>query len=123
MSARKRPVSGSVSTCQALTAASAPEDTHSTKMADAAKVSWVMHTHNELNSYKWGSLCLIFTVIMHTFPPSPPDINQCSRKNGGCSHLCVNQKGGYKCVCPASHRLSPYSWKKCVPRTTMNTAG
>ncbi|XP_031162242.2 uncharacterized protein LOC116054701 isoform X1 [Sander lucioperca] len=51
------------------------------------------------------------------------DINQCSRKNGGCSHLCVNQKGGYKCVCPASHRLSPYSWKKCVPRTTMNTAG
>ncbi|KAL7406572.1 hypothetical protein ABVT39_022441 [Epinephelus coioides] len=51
------------------------------------------------------------------------DINECSRKNGGCSHLCLNQKGGYKCACPASHRLSPYSWKKCVPRTTANTAG
>ncbi|KAA8595876.1 hypothetical protein FQN60_011167 [Etheostoma spectabile] len=51
------------------------------------------------------------------------DINECSRKNGGCSHLCVNQKGGYKCACPASHRLSPYSWKKCVPRTKTNTAG
>nr|XP_046247937.1 uncharacterized protein si:dkey-163f14.6 [Scatophagus argus] len=51
------------------------------------------------------------------------DINECSRKNGGCSHLCVNQKGGYKCACPASHRLSPYSWKKCLPRTTTNTAG
>ncbi|XP_074475820.1 uncharacterized protein LOC141758366 isoform X2 [Sebastes fasciatus] len=51
------------------------------------------------------------------------DINECSRKNGGCSHLCVNQKGGNKCACPASHRLSPYSWKKCVPRTTANTAG
>ncbi|GLD55946.1 uncharacterized protein AKAME5_000836100 [Lates japonicus] len=51
------------------------------------------------------------------------DINECSRKNGGCSHLCVNQNGGYKCACPPSHRLSPYSWKKCVPRTTANTAG
>ncbi|KAF7669309.1 hypothetical protein LDENG_00212540 [Lucifuga dentata] len=48
------------------------------------------------------------------------DINECSRKNGGCSHLCVNHKGGYKCACPSSHRLSPYSWKKCVPRTTVN---
>ncbi|XP_029313421.1 protein HEG [Cottoperca gobio] len=51
------------------------------------------------------------------------DINECSQKNGGCSHLCVNQKGGYKCACPSSHRLSSYSWKKCVPRTTANTAG
>ncbi|XP_051234477.1 uncharacterized protein si:dkey-163f14.6 isoform X2 [Dicentrarchus labrax] len=51
------------------------------------------------------------------------DINECSRKNGGCSHLCVNQKGGHKCACPPSHRLSPYSWKKCLPRTTANTAG
>ncbi|KAI9518952.1 hypothetical protein NQZ68_033435 [Dissostichus eleginoides] len=51
------------------------------------------------------------------------DINECSRKNGGCSHLCVNQKGVYKCACPATHRLSPYSWKKCVPRTTANSAG
>ncbi|XP_044051099.1 uncharacterized protein si:dkey-163f14.6 isoform X2 [Siniperca chuatsi] len=51
------------------------------------------------------------------------DINECNRKNGGCSHLCVNHKGGYKCACPASHRLSPYSWKKCLPRTTANTAG
>ncbi|XP_042272410.1 protein HEG [Thunnus maccoyii] len=51
------------------------------------------------------------------------DINECSRKNGGCSHLCLNQKGGYKCACPASHRLSPYSWKKCQLRTTVNTTG
>ncbi|KAK5874205.1 hypothetical protein PBY51_019174 [Eleginops maclovinus] len=50
------------------------------------------------------------------------DINECSRKNGGCSHLCVNQKGVYKCACPATHRLSPYSWKKCVPRMTASTA-
>ncbi|KAG7483184.1 fibulin-2-like isoform X2 [Solea senegalensis] len=51
------------------------------------------------------------------------DINECTRKNGGCSHWCVNQKGGYRCACPSSHRLSPYSWKKCLPRTTAHTAG
>ncbi|XP_042174911.1 sushi, von Willebrand factor type A, EGF and pentraxin domain-containing protein 1 [Oncorhynchus tshawytscha] len=44
------------------------------------------------------------------------DINECSRKNGGCSHLCLNHKGSYQCSCPASHRLSPYSRKKCQPR-------
>ncbi|XP_037339469.2 latent-transforming growth factor beta-binding protein 3 [Pungitius pungitius] len=51
------------------------------------------------------------------------DINECSRRNGGCSHLCLNQKGGYKCACPGSHRLSPYSWKKCLPRATAASAG
>ncbi|KAM8894726.1 uncharacterized protein AB9W97_011194 [Spinachia spinachia] len=51
------------------------------------------------------------------------DINECSRRNGGCSHLCLNQKGGYKCACPGSHQLSPYSWKKCLPRTTAASAG
>ncbi|KAM9765448.1 CUB and sushi domain-containing protein 3 [Menidia menidia] len=51
------------------------------------------------------------------------DINECHRKNGGCSHSCVNTRGGYKCACPASHRLSSYSWKKCLLRTTPNAAG
>ncbi|XP_047437034.1 CUB and sushi domain-containing protein 1 [Mugil cephalus] len=51
------------------------------------------------------------------------DINECDRNNGWCSHLCLNQRGGYKCACPASHRLSSNSWKKCLPRTTANSAG
>lgn len=38
-------MSGSVSTCRALTAASAQEDTHSKETDDAARVSGVMHTH------------------------------------------------------------------------------
>lgn len=62
-----------------------------------------------------------FSVIKHGV--SLPDINECRQKNGGCSHLCINQNGGYKCACPASHRLSSYSWKKCLPRMTANTAG
>lgn len=51
MSARRKCVSGSASTCQALTAASAPEDTHCTKMGGAAKVSALMHTHNDWLCY------------------------------------------------------------------------
>uniref|UniRef100_A0A3B5MMD0 EGF-like domain-containing protein n=1 Tax=Xiphophorus couchianus TaxID=32473 RepID=A0A3B5MMD0_9TELE len=25
-------------------------------------------------------------------------INECNQKNGGCSHLCLNRRGGYKCL-------------------------
>ncbi|KAM8877634.1 uncharacterized protein ACB058_003413 [Synchiropus picturatus] len=53
---------------------------------------------------------------LHTDGRRCLDVNECSRKNGGCSHLCVNQRGGHKCACPSTHRLSSYSWKKCVPR-------
>nr|XP_040022802.1 uncharacterized protein LOC120811487 [Gasterosteus aculeatus aculeatus] len=60
---------------------------------------------------------------LHTDGRRCKDINECSRRNGGCSHLCLNQKGGYKCACPGSHRLSPYSWRKCLPRTTAASAG
>ncbi|XP_071002689.1 uncharacterized protein [Oncorhynchus clarkii lewisi] len=49
------------------------------------------------------------------------DINECSRKNGGCSHLCLNHKGSYQCSCPASHRLSPYSRRKCQPRKQLQS--
>ncbi len=75
------------------------------------KYSWLCRLHE------------LWKTLLHV-PSSSLDINECSRKNGGCSHLCLNQKGGYKCACPASHRLSPYSWKKCLPRTTTtsNTA-
>ncbi|KAK5609465.1 hypothetical protein CRENBAI_007975 [Crenichthys baileyi] len=51
------------------------------------------------------------------------DINECNQKNGGCSHLCVNRRGGFKCACPPSHRLSSYSWKNCMPKTTAPSAG
>ncbi|MEQ2206511.1 hypothetical protein XENOCAPTIV_030363 [Xenoophorus captivus] len=51
------------------------------------------------------------------------DINECNQKNGGCSHLCVNRRGGFKCACPPSHRRSSYSWKKCMPKTTASSAG
>ncbi|XP_017159479.1 latent-transforming growth factor beta-binding protein 2 isoform X2 [Poecilia reticulata] len=51
------------------------------------------------------------------------DINECNQKNGGCSHLCLNRSGGYKCSCPASHRMSSFSWKKCLLKTTAPSAG
>ncbi|XP_036807427.1 uncharacterized protein LOC110496990 isoform X2 [Oncorhynchus mykiss] len=49
------------------------------------------------------------------------DINECGRKNGGCSHLCLNHKGSHQCSCPASHRLSPYSRRKCQPRKQLQS--
>lgn len=55
------------------------------------------------------------------YPVSSTDINECSRKNGGCSHRCLNHKGSYQCSCPASHRLSPYSRKKCQPRKELQS--
>lgn len=58
MSARRRGVSGSVSTCQALTAASAPEDTHSKGMGNAAGVSGVMNTHTHTSVTVW---CMVYT--------------------------------------------------------------
>ncbi|XP_043958220.1 P-selectin [Gambusia affinis] len=51
------------------------------------------------------------------------DNNECNQKNGGCSHLCLNRRGGYKCACPASHRMSSFSWKKCLLKTTAPSAG
>ena len=28
------------------------------------------------------------------------DVDECSTKNGGCSHECINTAGSYKCACP-----------------------
>ncbi|TSK67216.1 Hemicentin-2 [Bagarius yarrelli] len=41
------------------------------------------------------------------------DINECTLKNGGCSHICINHKGGYRCACPENYRVSPHSRKMC----------
>lgn len=41
------------------------------------------------------------------------DINECTVRNGGCSHLCMNHRGGYKCACPKHYRTSTHSRKKC----------
>ncbi|KAK1169793.1 hypothetical protein AOXY_G8673 [Acipenser oxyrinchus oxyrinchus] len=46
------------------------------------------------------------------------DINECTYQNGGCSHICLNNRGGYKCACPKEYNFSPYSRKKCQPVKT-----
>uniref|UniRef100_A0AAV2LQZ6 Uncharacterized protein n=1 Tax=Knipowitschia caucasica TaxID=637954 RepID=A0AAV2LQZ6_KNICA len=53
-----------------------------------------------------------------TLPPAGQcvDFDECSRDNGGCSHVCVNLRGTFKCSCPSSLRFSTHSWRKCVPR-------
>ncbi|KAL6461823.1 hypothetical protein MHYP_G00299680 [Metynnis hypsauchen] len=50
------------------------------------------------------------------------DINECTLKNGGCSHFCINQRGSYKCGCPENYRISPYNKRKCQPvHTSLRT--
>ncbi|XP_048855364.1 uncharacterized protein LOC125723016 isoform X2 [Brienomyrus brachyistius] len=43
------------------------------------------------------------------------DVNECESENGGCSHTCINYRGGYNCACPEFYRLSPFSKKWCQP--------
>ena len=37
------------------------------------------------------------------YPPS--DIDECSRDNAGCSHICTNANGSYVCECPDGFEL------------------
>ncbi|XP_030385204.1 fibrillin-2 isoform X2 [Scaptodrosophila lebanonensis] len=40
------------------------------------------------------------------------DIDECQLNNGGCSHQCINRRGGYKCSCPMG--LNLVDGKQCV---------
>ena len=33
------------------------------------------------------------------------DINECDVKNGGCSHMCVNEPGSFSCRCSSGYEL------------------
>lgn len=33
------------------------------------------------------------------------DVDECATNNGGCSHRCVNDPGGFHCECPSTHFL------------------
>ena len=33
------------------------------------------------------------------------DINECNKRNGGCSQLCVNKKGSFECRCRTGFKL------------------
>lgn len=42
------------------------------------------------------------------------DIDECAKEKGGCSHECVNLKGGMRCECPDGYRLSETDAKTCL---------
>ncbi|XP_077989145.1 uncharacterized protein LOC144443513 [Glandiceps talaboti] len=39
-------------------------------------------------------------------PPYCVDLNECTFKNGGCSHHCNNTQGSYHCTCPQGYLLN-----------------
>lgn len=41
------------------------------------------------------------------------DIDECVKENGGCSHECINLKGGMRCACPDGYHLSETDAKTC----------
>ncbi|ELU14410.1 hypothetical protein CAPTEDRAFT_212346 [Capitella teleta] len=41
------------------------------------------------------------------------NIHECEVFNGGCSHTCVEEEGGYYCSCPHDHRLNQTDSRTC----------
>ena len=49
---------------------------------------------------KYKRMIYIIDIIKHImFFLHFTDINECATNNGGCSHMCENTYGDYKCVC------------------------
>ncbi|XP_017844210.1 multiple epidermal growth factor-like domains protein 6 [Drosophila busckii] len=44
--------------------------------------------------------------LVHGAEGNCVDIDECQLNNGGCSHLCVNAEGSFKCSCPAGYELA-----------------
>ena len=36
----------------------------------------------------------------------PVDIDECQNSNGGCTHNCTDNVGGYSCICDTGYKLS-----------------
>ena len=41
------------------------------------------------------------------------DVNECGQDNGGCSHICVNTAGSYRCECLAGFKLD-FNLRTCT---------
>ncbi|ELT87381.1 hypothetical protein CAPTEDRAFT_94769, partial [Capitella teleta] len=56
-------------------------------------------------------MSILLRKLMLSFPFA--DIHECEVFNGGCSHTCVEEEGGYYCSCPYDHRLNQTDSRTC----------
>ena len=51
-------------------------------------------------NYAWVNVCSMLSIIISS------EKNECLESNGNCTHVCVDEVGGYRCYCLPGYRLN-----------------
>ena len=67
------------------------------------------HMHVVVCSYR------VLLIFHHSSFILLVDVDECTSRNGGCSHGCINAHGSYECICPRGYRVQE-DLKTCAGR-------
>lgn len=54
-----------------------------------------------------------FSFFFNSMTQFQIDVDECSRRQSGCSQICINTKGSYKCSCEKGYALAQ-DGKSCI---------